>query len=212
MKIELLKPKSYIYHLRFDTQFDMTSTMLRFGEYYESPEFKGKTFTLASFKKWYMKSQNKKRFTYYEDWHGYNIASKELKPFFEGKFNPLTRSEKQVVELLKDVKGTYYVIATFKRNRLESETLRHEYCHAVYSKEKEYKKAVKEYLKDKDCEELTKFLVKRGYSMSVMTDEINAYLTVDLKWMRKKKLKGPQYTEYSRYLNKLYKKYEVKSV
>ena len=155
-----------------------------------------------------MKSQNKKRFTYYEDWTGYNISSKELKPFFEGKFNPLSKSEKQVIDLLKDAKGTYYLIATFRKNKSEKETLEHEYCHAVYSKEKQYKKAVKEYFKDKDCEELIQFLVKRGYSMKVMTDEMAAYLIVDLKWLVKKKLKGPQYVQYSRDLNKLYQKYK----
>ena len=46
-----------IYLLEFDTQYALTSTLLRFEESYESPEYKGNIFTLSEFKRWYSKSK-----------------------------------------------------------------------------------------------------------------------------------------------------------
>ena len=97
----------------------MCSTVVRIAEYFESPEFKGKIFKLDQFKKWYMKSQNKKKFTYYKDWSGYNIPSKELKPFLDGEFDPLNWKEKQFLEIFRNVKGRFYIICTYRRDRTE---------------------------------------------------------------------------------------------
>jgi len=208
LKIEVIKLKSYICHLRFTTRYDMSSTVVRIAEYFESPEFGGKVFTLDQFKKWYMKSRNKKKFTYYKDWSGYNIPSKELKPFLSGRFNPLSWKEKQFLEIFRNVKGRFYIICTYRRDKTEQETIDHETAHGMFWREKEYKKKVKEYLKDKDCEELVKKLYKMGYSKKVIVDETNAYLANDLPWLRnKRKLKGEQYTQYAKDLNKLFKKY-----
>jgi hypothetical protein len=186
----------------------MCSTVVRIAEYFESPEFKGKIFTLDQFKKWYMKSQNKKKFTYYKDWSGYNIPSKELKPFLDGEFDPLNWKEKQFLEIFRNVKGRFYIICTYRRDRTEQETIDHETAHGMFWREKEYKKKVKEYLKGKDCEELVKKFYKMGYSKEVIVDETNAYLANDLPWLRKKrKLKGEQYDKYASDLNKLFKHY-----
>lgn len=194
-----------MYQLRFKTRFDLTSTFLRFEEYYESPEFAGKHFTLAEFKKWYMKSQNKKRFTYYEDWSGFNIPSKYLKPFYDGKFDPLTKGEKQVLEMLKGIKGRFYLIGTFIGSR-EKEVVEHETVHAIFSLNKEYQAKVRQYLKDKDCKEIRKQLLKMGYCEKVLVDETNAYLITDAKWLKKKKIaQSKQYRQYSKDLIKIYK-------
>lgn len=182
--------------------------MIRMAEYYESPRFKGKFFTLEEFKKWYISTKKKtKRFTYYEDWTGYNIPSKALKPFLTGRFNPLSKKEKRVIDLLKDIKGKYYVIGTFRRNRSEQETIDHEVTHALFAFEKGYNKKVQKYLKNKDTKELQKRLTDYGYSDAVMNDEMNAYLTNDLKWLRKKKIKGLQYDKYSKDLIAIRKPY-----
>ena len=211
MKIELTKINSYVYHVRFETRYDLTSTLLRFEEYFESPEFSGKVFTLAQFKKWYMKTQNKKRFTYYEDWTGYNVPSKDLKPFYEGKFNPLSNKEQQFLDLFRNVKGEFYIIGTFMRDRTEKETINHEVTHASFSMVPEYRKVIKNYFKDKDVEELSAFLIKKGYSKKQLIDEMNAYLSNDLKWLRKKGLIGKHYTQMSRELQDIYTKFEEKA-
>jgi len=210
MKLELRKIKSYVFHVRFETRYELTSTLLRIGEYFEFPESDGKVFTLKEFKKWYMKSQNKKRFTYYEDWTGYNIPSKELEPFLSGKFDPLSDKEKQFLDLFRNVKGEFYIIGTFSKNKTEQETVNHELTHAMFSMNRAYRKVVKEYFKDKDCEELKAFLVKNGYTQKVLLDEMNAYLVNDLKWLTKKKIKEKQYKQYSKDLIDLYQKFEAK--
>lgn len=210
MKIELTKINSYVYHVRFETRYDLTSTLLRFEEYFESPEFTGKVFTLAQFKKWYMKSQNKKRFTYYEDWTGYNIPSSELKPFYEGKFSPLSNKEQQFMDLFRSVKGEFYIIGTFKRDKTEKETINHEVTHASFSMVSEYRKEVKKYFNGRDVLELKEFLIKKGYSSRQLLDEMNAYLSNDLNWLRKKGLKGKHYTQMSKKLQDIYTKFEEK--
>ena len=209
MKIKLIKLRPYLYHLEFRTRHEMTSTMLRMAEHYESPYFKGKVFTLKEFKKHYMIANKKARFTYYEDWSGYNVPSNELKPFFDGKFNPLSRAEERVLSILKDIKGKYYLIATFSLNRTQQKTLDHEITHGIYCFEKEYQKKVNDYINSADTNEIEKLLVKKGYSKKrkKIVDEINAYLTNDLDWLRKKGLKGKQYNKYSRDLIKLRKPY-----
>jgi hypothetical protein len=83
-----------IHLLVFDNQYDLASTFLRFQEHYESPEFAGKVFTLDEYKNWYINHSPRASkdgvFTYYEDWNGFNIPSKILKPFYGGKFSPLS--------------------------------------------------------------------------------------------------------------------------
>jgi hypothetical protein len=199
MKIELKQLSPYIHHVRFDTRHDMCSTLVRIAEYYESPFFHGKIFTLSQFKKWYMKSQKKKTFTYYKDWSGYNIPSKELKPFFDGRFNPLSKKEKQFLELFKNIKGKYYIIGTYRKDRAEQQAIDHEVSHAMFWMNRQYKSQVKAYIKDKDHKELADKIIKMGYANKVLIDEINAYLSADLPWLRKKKkLKGKQYSKYAK--------------
>jgi hypothetical protein len=185
----------------------MCSTLVRIAEHYESPYFRDKVFTLKEFKKWYKKSLKKKRFTYYEDWSGYNIPSKYLKSFNE-KFKDINSKERKFLDLFKNERGNFYVIATAARERTEANTIKHEVTHAMFALNKEYRQKVEKYLKGKDTAELDKYLRKIGYSGKVMIDELNAYLCVDLKWLRRKRLKGKQYDAYSAFLKKLRKKYE----
>ena len=203
----MLKP--YLYHAEFETRAELCETLVRISEASESPEFRGKIFTLAEFKKWYKKSTNKNKFTYYEDWTGFNVPSKDLKKFYEGKFNPLSQKEKQFLETFQYINRPFYVIATFSRDRGRVATIEHEKTHALYCFEKSYRKEVIAYLKDKDVEELKLIIKKMGYNSRVVVDEINAYLVVDIDWLKKKKkLTGKQYDKYSKDLIEIRKKYQ----
>lgn len=209
MKIKINKINDYVYHLIFRTQFDLTSTLIRFEEFYENSNFKAKIFTLSEFKEWYKKHTGKKKFTYYQDWHGYNIPSNVLKPFYDGKFNPLTRKEKHILDLFKDIKGEFFIIGTFLRDAGAADTLRHELTHALFDKNKEYRKEVIEYFKGKKFEDLEKLFEKWGYSKHVYRDEINAYLVNDLEYLKKKgKIEIEKYRKISKDLNAFYNKYK----
>jgi len=100
-----------IHLLTFENQFDITSTLLRFQEHYESPKFKGQFFTLEEFKEWYIKNSPKGietgEFTYYSDWNGFNIPSYVLRPFYENKFKNLSEAEKNILNIFKNKKNLF---------------------------------------------------------------------------------------------------------
>ncbi len=175
MTVEKIKP--YLHHIQFPNQHDMSVCMLRFQEYYESPEFKGKFFTLDEFKPWYSNKFGNGEFTYYKDWSGFNIPSEILKPFYEGKFNPLSKEEKELLNKFTDVEGDFYIIATFENYQHLEETFRHEVAHAMFRFNKEYKDEIKNILNGKDFKELQKVLTEDwGYHKDVLEDETHAFI------------------------------------
>jgi len=168
--------KKQIIHLKFDTQADLCKTFLRFQEYYESPKFKNKYFTLNEIKIDYKGNTNKK-FTYYTDWVGFNIPSKILKPFREGKFGELSTREKSFLKIFDYFKGKYYIIGTCVDDDEYTITLNHELVHAVYYLNSEYRKKVKKIISEYPfVNSLKTYLEHRGYHKSTFHDEINAYL------------------------------------
>ena len=185
MRIAVKRIKRHIIHLEFDTQYALTSTFLRFQEHYESPRFRGKIFKLEQFMDWY--AQQKGSFTYYQDWHGFNLPSSAFAPFREGRFNPLLEKEQRLLRLLAKEKGKFYIIATFKGD--DPATLDHELCHALYFLDDTYRKGVLEILKGKDVRPVHEYLKKKGYHRAVWADEVNAYLTADMAWLRKQRVR-----------------------
>lgn len=163
-----------IIHLNFSKQYDLSSTFLRFQEYYESPEFRNKIFTLKEYKQWYIKQNGE--FSYYTDWGGFNIPSKILKPFYKNKFKNLSKREKDFLHLFSNKRGKFYIIGTYGNDLDNLECLKHELAHAFYYIDDEYKKSV-----NKLCKSFTKAniayyaLLKVGYCKHVLMDELNAY-------------------------------------
>src|SRR3989344_7037797 len=138
IKVKKTKIADKVYLLDFKNQHDISSTFIRFQEYYESPEFKGKIFTLKEYKKWYRKWKGK--FSYYSDWSGFNIPSKTLKPFYDGKFDPLSKEEEKLLSLFKKEKGDFYIIGVF--GNLKTSAFRHEVAHGLFYTNKEYRRKV----------------------------------------------------------------------
>ncbi len=169
------KIRNNIYILEFKNQYELASTFLRFQEHYESPKFQGKIFTLKEFKKWYTKERGK--FSYYQDWSGFNIPSDVLKPFYKGKFNPLSKKEKQFLNLFRQEKTKFYIIGLYVNVPRKSELLKHEIAHALFYTVPEYKKEVLKEIRKYDTSKLKQSLLKTaGYSESVLEDETNAYI------------------------------------
>jgi len=155
----------------------MCKTLLRFQEYYESPKFRNKIFTLKEFKIWYKESKANKKFTYYDDWNGFNFPSYVLKPFYSGKFENLTASEKKILKTFSKQTGKFYVIATASRG--DSNTILHEVAHALFYLDKQYQadaKSIVDNLKSEEYKSFTDNLKKIGYYKSVYKDETQAYL------------------------------------
>lgn len=172
-----------IFHLEFEEIIDLTSTFLRFQEYYESPEFRGKIFTLDEYKEWYIKIRG--IFSYYTDWGGFNIPSYILKPFLEGKFNPLTAREKQILDEFRDRTEKYYIIGTYKSSKHQKSTLKHEIAHALFYINREYRDAILEALKEVNIDKFKSHLLDSGgYIEDVLFDEYQAYLLSNWKYFK----------------------------
>lgn len=212
--MELEEVIKNIYHLSFPNQEELTKTFLRFQEHFESPKFRGKIFTLDEYKEWYTKTNpnsiKKGRFTYYEDWNGFNIPSYILKPFYEGKFDPLSEREKILLDTFADKKGKFYIIGTHEKVDASS-YLKHELAHGLFYSNPEYKQDVIEALEKVPTEEkerLSRYLENKGYHPAVIFDEIHAYLLTCLPKLKDKDSYDiTPVLEHSKILNEIYEMY-----
>ena len=157
-----------IYLLRFETQYELTATFLRVQEHYESPRFHGRIFTLEQYMDWYVAENG--AFTYFQDWSGFNVPSTAFQPFYEGKFDPLTRKEKRLLTLFRNLQGRFYVIGVYDDGKT------HELAHALLFIDDDYRKAVREAMRGYDTSALEKQLAEAGYARHVIPDEVQAYI------------------------------------
>lgn len=194
-----------IFHLKFRNQYDITSTLLRFQEHYESPKFRNKIFTLEEFMDWYAKKNG--NFTYYEEWNGFNIPSYVLKPFLEGKFNPLTKKEKAFLRLFQNKKGKFYIIGTHGKSQ---KLLKHEIAHALFYVSPEYKKEMINCLDKLGSKQIEKQILELGYCRQVLRDEAQAYLIENSKKI--KMPENPKAERIRRKMKKIFKKYREKLI
>ena len=176
MKIEKALPN--IYHARFSTQGELAATFVRFQEYYESPQFRGKVFTLGQFRSWYQKEYG--AWTYYSDWAGFNVPSYILDVFRSGLFDPLTPEEAYFLERFPASEEPYYIIGTYGAT-VDTNTMRHEVAHGLYCTASGYKEQVDKLLKvhRRSLKPLVKHLKCLGYHPDVWDDEAHAYLATD---------------------------------
>lgn len=207
MEIEHSLVAENIHVLTFETQRDVASTFLRFQEHYESPRFRGEIFSLEEFMLWYIQTSSKGmasgKFTYYTDWNGFNIPSYVLKPFYEGKFNPLSEQEEMLLRIFKDEIEPFYIIGIHKALEHVDQLLTHEIAHGLFSVNKQYREDVLRVLSQFDLEALKKELrSKAGYHEEVLNDEIHAY-SIDAQ----SNLETPIPKVLSLELRKLYESY-----
>lgn len=213
MKVEIKKIGEHIYHLEFNKQSKLTMTFLRFQEYFESPKFRGKIFTLKKFRKWYKKT-NHGQFSYEKDWVGFNIPSDILRPFYEGKFDPLSEKEKWMLDQFKNIAGKFYIIGTFKskgkkKKKENLDTLKHEMAYALFFTNEEYKAEVRRILEPLNLKKFKKALVKDGdYHESVLEDECHAYILGNQKWLKSTwEIKVGPFKKAHKKLKKVFDKY-----
>ncbi len=204
-----------LYHVNFSTQRELAETFLRFSEHNESVEFKGKVFTLDEFKEWYthnsINGRKTGRFTYYEDWDGFNMPSSALRPFYQGKFDPLSKMEENLLQAFKDKRNQrFYIIGTCGSRNFA--LLRHEIAHGLYFLSPEYRREVLEVIglmSTGDRETIENFLRSRNYHPSVFEDEIQAYL-LDRRCLGRNGIRGEGFAIAGRQIKKIFKKYREK--
>lgn len=176
MAITFIKSKlaDGIYLVRFKTQYEMASTFLRVQEHYESPRFANRVFSLEQFMDWYASRNRRRRFTYFEDWSGFNVPSTAFQPFYQGKFGPLLEKEKRLLARFRRLRGRFYVIGVAADG--EKSTLVHELAHALFFTDEVYRQAVRAAIRAYDTSALRRKIAREGYARHVIEDEVQAYL------------------------------------
>jgi len=188
MELEVLARD--IYHARFERRPDLCLSFMRFQEHFESPEFRRRVFTTEEFKEWYTanspKGKKTGKFTYAQDWNGFNVPSWTFKPFRNGRFDPLTDREQIMLEELEDMQEPFYVIGTYGRR---SKSMEHEMAHALFFVDRNYRRAVRRVLegvKPRLRKRVYKFFKSTGgYHPDVFEDEFHAYLLSSLRSLHK---------------------------
>jgi hypothetical protein len=158
-----------IFLVEFDSQYLLASTFLRIQEHYESRKFRNRVFSLEEYMDWYAATFG--RFSYFEDWSGFNVPSEAFEAFFNGTFNPLSKKEERLLALFRRERRPFYVIGLWSK-----EDLTHELAHALFATRPEYRKEVVSAMREYDTSVLRKRLAGMGYHRHVLQDEVQAYL------------------------------------
>lgn len=171
-----------VYHLSFADRKDLTSTLLRFEEFYESPKFRNKIFSMNEFYSWYLTTRDNQKFSYLTDWSGFNFPSTVFNPFWSGKFKNLSKREQKVLQKFPETKKKFYIIGTYRNNKNIKDNkliLKHELAHSLYYLDASYRRKVNKILEKINQKPIHKYLKKLGYHPSVLMDETHAYYLTD---------------------------------
>jgi hypothetical protein len=131
-------------------------------------------FTLDEYMDWYAVKFGE--FSYFTDVAGFNMPSYVLSKFYGGEFDTLTKKEKKILEIFKDMKEPYYIIATSSMSSEQEDDIIHEVSHGLYHVNKEYQKTVKKILKGQDLTKIYVWLKVKGYHRAHFLDEAHAIL------------------------------------
>ena len=196
IKSEILLP--HVYHLSFKTQYELCMSFVRIQEFYESPKFRNKYFTLEQYMDYWCKEFGNGSFTYPSVWEGFNVPGKILMRWWnkcESMEDNLREREEKLLDVtvetmykeqLDDMRdlNKIYIIASHSEDSKDekNKTIQHELAHAMYYLYPEYRKKCKELLKNISKEELkdvTKELLEMGYCKEVIEDEMQAYFSTE---------------------------------
>jgi hypothetical protein len=202
-----------VFNVNFETQNELARTFVRFQEYFENPVFKGKTFRLDEFKDWYIanspKGKKTGKFTYFQDWDGFNLPSDTLDPFYKGRFDPLSKEEIKLLDEFEPKRNTdFYMIGTY--GDITIATMKHEISHGLFYTNPEYKKQVLQVVDNMDPEAkkmINQFLSESGgYHPDVWQDETQAYL-LDRRCLGANKVSGKGLKNAGEKIKRIFKEF-----
>ena len=184
----------HVYHLHFESGYDLAMHFVRVQEFYESLKFFRQFFSLVDIMEWYATEHGKGAFTYPADWSCFNVPSNVLLDVY-GKFGVIPDFNRydefmfQMVQWAKRLEGThpFYFIGTssagYQGDGDEENVLDHEIAHALYFTNEEYHRAMTKCLSGMDSDTRMKakeVLAKMGYHPTTIDDEIHAYAATGL--------------------------------
>lgn len=183
--LNIILPFKGLIQIIFPNQYLITSTFIRFAEFYEgqNDNLRGHYFTLDDVMDDYHEKFG--LMSYFEDWNGFNIPGEAFDEAYKTFNKDLRPKERIIVEAVMDYKlfgngnrqpfEKYYVIATHPTY----DCTNHEIAHALYYLDNEYRTLVQIFLNQidpKNKQQLIKWLLNEGYAFQVLDDEINSYI------------------------------------
>jgi hypothetical protein len=173
-------------------QYNLAMLFWRVTEYRESenPDFKGKSFTLVDYMEWYAAQHGEGKFTYADDWHGFNVPGESINAALCKMLDDNSCQDRNKYDVLMSKiwvfcnsvvqDKTFYLIGTAPG---DTETLQHEYAHALWGQVDQY-----QYEQGQNIEQLGIVaqtiggnLKEMGYGEDVHDDEIQAYLATGVR-------------------------------
>lgn len=162
-----------IFHAHTNDRALLAFGFMRMQEYYESPKFRGKTFTHKEFIDWYTKYRGS--FSYVRDWEGFNVPSDSVKTVLQ-EFPDHSAEELELFEALRSAQvfthERFYLIGSF---RCIEGVFQHEMCHALYFTLPHYRATADAVTHRYGLEAFRTYLLNEGYCNEVMDDELQAY-------------------------------------
>ncbi len=180
LKYEIKEVASNIFAIIVPDRYDLAMLFCRVQEFYESPnnKIKNKKFSIWDYYQWYSKT-NSGCFSYPADWSGFNLPIKVAINCY--KKNILeTPYDYLLINILKKIKNDNgYLIGV---DNINTKTYWHELCHGLYYTNKSYKKdmdGITNSLRKKDLDKMINNIISKGYCLSVVKDEIQAYMATE---------------------------------
>jgi hypothetical protein len=156
---------------------------LRYQEFYESPKYKNKQFTILDFIQYYTESYGNGVFSYVNDFWGYNVPDYVFTNIYNKTIldhNKYDETMKKIYEKCSEKYDKFYIIGAYQNDK---QTVRHEISHALYYLDKTYKNKSLEILsevKENYIKTLHECLKHYSYNKSVFNDELVAYMSTGI--------------------------------
>lgn len=200
-----------LYELRFEDRYEMCMTFLRYQEFYESPRYEGRKFTLAEYMSWYAKSQSKNNsFSYPQDWGGFNIPADIIKKVRGSGIDDPNHYDalmSSIYTIISSQCDDAYLIGVCRDAKLDP----HETTHAMWHIDTVYRNGCKSIFQETHPELIDKLkmiLFEIGYTEVTALDEVQTYLTTgDGIFKKAKAIKLPGYKSLQRQLKELHSKH-----
>jgi hypothetical protein len=164
---------------------DVPRGFIRFQEYYENKDLKGKIVSVQQIEEWWEKTRDVDNTdSYYQYWSGFNIPGSifaqliDIPGFHHHKSNI---EENELINLITEIPREElpysYIIGMWKDS---TDVLDHELAHALFGTNSGYKiKQIENVSRlPKDVyNSFSKELLKEGYHRTVLLDEMQAYMS-----------------------------------
>lgn len=212
-KYKIKEVAKNVFLVTFKSSYDLAMTFLRYQEFYESPKWRGKKFTILEYMEWYSKEVGANTFSYPDDYDGFNLPSWVFEKirYEDGNiYDVVMTLIRAHIKHTFGVTGPYYLIGVSEESGDQS-TVRHEIAHGMYTTDPIYKKTVdhmvRKVLPRRVRRRLFMALKQRQYHNSVLVDESNAFLSTGLHstW------KLPGMAKYRRKFQKVFEAFYKKN-